>query len=211
MDASILIYGDSITHGLVPVARTRYERSIRWTGILQQKMPTWHIVEEGLSSRVLRGKNPYKLGRDGWRQYPAILASHLPLRYIAIMLGTNDATSAVNKSAETIANDMEQYLFATRRIAQDRKSSTPHIILMAPPSLDEARANSDGSRRFLGAQAKIQQLPQLYKSIAAKNGTSFFDASYIQPSEKDGVHLDVQANRTLGQDFATFLFHESSQ
>ena len=62
-EKTILCFGDSLTWGWVPtmsvVPTTRYDRKVRWTGVLQQALGEGYVVvEEGLSGRTTNVDDP---------------------------------------------------------------------------------------------------------------------------------------------------------
>lgn len=78
----ILCYGDSNTYGRDPVTKGRFDRHIRWTGVLQTTLGTnYYVIEEGLNGRTTVWDDPgnidfipstawypYRMGRNfpGW-------------------------------------------------------------------------------------------------------------------------------------------------
>ena len=63
----ILAFGDSNTWGLIPGTKPfeRYSEDIRWTGILQKKLPDAKIIEEGLCGRTTIFEDRFRPGRKG--------------------------------------------------------------------------------------------------------------------------------------------------
>jgi lysophospholipase L1-like esterase len=56
---------------------------------------------------------------------------------------------------------------------------------------------------FDGAREKSQQFSHYYRLAAARQHLPFFDAgSVIVSSEKDGIHLDADEHRKLGEALA---------
>ena len=50
----ILCFGDSNTYGLIPKTNGRYDREVRWTGLLQDALKNdgFRVLEEGLCGRT---------------------------------------------------------------------------------------------------------------------------------------------------------------
>jgi hypothetical protein len=64
----ILCYGDSNTNGRDPKTKGRYERHIRWPGVLQDALGDgYHVIEEGLNGRTTVWDDPVRghFKRDG--------------------------------------------------------------------------------------------------------------------------------------------------
>lgn len=206
MKKKVLIYGDSLVYGLVPLEHRRYNDGERWTTIMAEMLgDDWHVVEEGLRSRTLQGENPFYRERDGNKQYGPILASHLPLDLIIIMLGTNDCLEVMGKNAQQISDGLNKYLHDTVEWSKECHFKTPKLLIVSPPKINEGIANNGPRQRFRGAGEKSADLPLHYRKFAEDNNLFFYDASCIPTSEKDGVHLDLEANRNLGEALAKFI------
>lgn len=53
---------------------------------------------------------------------------------------------------------------------------------------------------------KSKAFSACYRAEAEKNGFLFFDAAeYASPGEEDGLHLDAENHRKLGEAFAKWL------
>ena len=88
---TILCYGDSNTWGYDPVNACRYDRNIRWPGVLQKELgQAYYVKEEGLCGRTTVWDDPVEGHKNGLKQLTPILHSHCPLDLVVIMLGTND-------------------------------------------------------------------------------------------------------------------------
>lgn len=56
---------------------------------------------------------------------------------------------------------------------------------------------------FVGREAESRELAAHFRTICEQTGTSFFAAGGVMaPSPTDGIHLDPQGQRTLGQALA---------
>lgn len=104
MQKEILCFGDSNTYGLIPGTQERYQRTIRWTGILEAELSGrgYHVIEEGLCGRTTIFEDQYRANRKGSDLLPAILECHKPLGQVILMLGTNDCKTFYHASAEEI-------------------------------------------------------------------------------------------------------------
>ena len=74
---TILAFGDSNTWGLVPGSKPleRYDRSIRWTGLLEELLDDTRVIEAGLCGRTTVFEDPLRPGRKGVSALPSVLDS----------------------------------------------------------------------------------------------------------------------------------------
>ena len=98
---TILAFGDSNTWGLVPGSKPleRYDRSIRWTGLLEELLDDTRVIEAGLCGRTTVFEDPLRPGRKGVSALPSVLDSQSPLDLVLIMLGTNDSACTTTEGA----------------------------------------------------------------------------------------------------------------
>jgi len=196
---TILCYGDSNTWGDPPGGEGRFDFTTRWPGVLQRLLGSeYRIIEEGLCGRTTCFDDPIWPHRNGLTYLPVALESHYPLDLVIIMLGTNDVKARFNHSAFTIAQGVAELLALTKRF----EPAIHHTLLVAPPQL-VATNNFEISLAFDGSLAKSHELPKYYKHYALHHSCHFFDAgSVAQTSTDDGVHLDAENHRRLGEGIA---------
>jgi len=201
----ILLYGDSFVFGKVSGKNERLPADVRFTGVLQSTLgEDCEILEEGLRARTIEGENAFFKDRDGLAQFGPILGSHLPLNLIVIFLGTNDCNSKADKTPLQIAQSLKSYQSVVQEWCEFLAVPIPQLLVIAPPSIDDSHYD-EGSRTIFGEEAaqKVDQLPSLYHQIAKEIGAHFFDASKVcEPAMGDGVHLDEENNKQLGQALA---------
>jgi lysophospholipase L1-like esterase len=199
---TILCYGDSNTWGYNPAAQARYGRDERWTGVLRNALgPGYLIIEEGLNGRTTVWDDPvegaHKNGK--WYLVPC-LETHRPLDLVVLMLGTNDLKARFAVSARDIAASVGELLQVIRQSGAGPDDGPPAALLVAPPPV--ARL-SDFAGMFEGAGPKSRRLAQYYRLSAEHRGASFLDAGeLIVSSDLDGVHLDLDEHRKLGEAIA---------
>ncbi len=205
MPRPILCYGDSNTHGTMPMpdlgAMGRFGRNVRWTGQLAALLPDWQVIEEGLPGRTTVHDDPIEgAHRNGLAVLPAILESHRPIDVVILMLGTNDLKQRFSVNALDIALSLEKLVLAIRGSGCGPDGAAPGVILVAPPPILEVQ---DLGAMFLGGEAKSQQLGVRIAALARGLGVPFVDAgSLIGVSEIDGIHYDEPAMAALAQAFA---------
>lgn len=210
IEKTILCFGDSQTWGWVPtrdvVPTTRYDRKVRWTGVLQHALGEgFVVVEEGLSGRTTNIDDPIDPRLNGATYLPSCLASHLPVDLVVVMVGTNDTKACFNRDASAIAVGVSRLISQIAGSAGGVGTSypAPQVIVVAPPPLGLI-TNPWLAEIFKDAEAKMRQLPRLLSAVAQFHGAHFFDAgSVIQNVGVDGIHLTVENNHSLGLALST--------
>jgi lysophospholipase L1-like esterase len=205
MPRTILCYGDSNTHGTMPMpdlgSMGRYDRQTRWPGQLAALLPDWQVIEEGLPGRTTVHDDPIEgAHRNGLAVLPASLESHRPIDVVILMLGTNDLKQRFSVNALDIALSLEKLVLAIRGSGCGPDGAAPGVILVAPPPILEVQ---DLGVMFAGGQAKSHDLGPRLSALARALEVPFVDAgSLIGVSEIDGIHYDEPAMAALAQAFA---------
>jgi lysophospholipase L1-like esterase len=198
---SVLLYGDSNTHGTLPLAhlddRRRLPRNHRWPGVLAAALPGWHVIEEGLPGRTTVHDDPIEGDhRNGLSVLPAILESHRPLDLVVLKLGTNDLKPRFAAGAMDIALSIGRLIRAVAAPACGPGNGAPAILVICPPPILETGCLA---QMFAGGAAKSQALPPLLAAECARHGAAFLDAGrHIAADPLDGIHYTAAAHATLG-------------
>jgi lysophospholipase L1-like esterase len=206
---TILVYGDSITWGYVPLpdvpAPERYPFSVRWTGVLQRELgPGYAVIEEGLNARTA-GVDSFSaldpaiqngLNLNGAPSFLPILRTHEPLDLVVIFLGANDARPANKQSLDDIKQSITQLIRLAKLGARIRP---PKILLIGPPPLGPGQ-NSGLNGAFGGGYELSAALAAAYRDVARTEGVEFFDAGAVASVRDsiDGIHFDAENNRKFG-------------
>jgi lysophospholipase L1-like esterase len=200
---TLLCYGDSNTHGTMPMASLmdmgRFAPDQRWPGVLQAELGSaWRVIEEGLPGRTTVHPDPIAgVHKNGLAVLPAVLESHRPLDLVVLMLGTNDLKHRFGVPPVEIAVSIEHLVLAALRSGTGPGAAAPAVVLVAPPPVLETGCLAEV---FEGGAAKSARLAGFYAEIAARHGTGFLDAGrHIASSPLDGVHYDAEAHATLGR------------
>jgi lysophospholipase L1-like esterase len=203
---TILCYGDSNTWGFNPETKTRYAPVVRWTGILAGCLgPGFRIIEEGLNGRTTRWDDPIEPDRNGLTYLRPCIESHDPIDVIIVMLGTNDLKRRFDLTASDIAQSAGDLAETAHRFARRADGSHAAVLLVAPPAVTTL---TEYDQMFAGAHEKSRQFSHYYRLAAQWHHLSFFDAgSVIVSSEKDGIHLDPDEHRKLGEALAAEVRH----
>ena len=195
---NLLAFGDSNTWGLVPRpgSHERFPWDMRWTGILQSKLPGVRVIEEGLCGRTTVFEDELRPGRRGLNALPVILDSQSPVDFAILMLGTNDCKTVYGVSAHTIGkgivlclNVMESYLDPSR------------ILLVSPLYLGEDVWRPGKDPEFDRRSVEVsRELKDVYRDIASRRGNGFLAASdYVTPSSIDDEHMDDRGHLLFAQ------------
>ena len=212
---TILCYGDSNTWGYVPGSATRYPPQQRWTGVLQRSLGgDFVVIEEGLNSRTTVLDDPTKPFKNGKDYLIPCLDSHAPLDLVVLMLGTNDLKHRFGLSAFDIGANVATLLGLMKQSTCSCSGGAPQVLLMAPPPV--GRLTKVGSTNFpeifRGAEEKSTILGRIYRKIAQEAGAAFLDTSeVIVSSDVDGIHLDIEEHRKLGESVAAVVKALSGQ
>lgn len=195
--ATILCYGDSLTWGSTPNGG-RYQKNSRWPNLLNVRLGDEHdVINCGLPGRTTIWDDPFHEGRNGLKYIQSAIETFGPVDVVIIMLGTNDIKSYFNASAYDAARGVEKLITKAREPSQ-YGFPIPEIIIVAPPNILEPKG--EAADIFSHANEKMQKFHHEYQKIATKQRCTFLNAAGIlQPSEIDGVHLDVEANTTLAR------------
>jgi lysophospholipase L1-like esterase len=184
---TILCYGDSNTHGTVPLTvlgqLARYPKGTPWPDVLATRLgPDYAVISEGLPGRTTVHDDKVEGGkRSGLEVLPAILPSHAPVDLMLLMLGTNDLKPRFSVTGPEIARSLERLVIEARRILPELDT-----MLIVPAPVAGAGVLKDV---FEGAEAKQENLTSLIEAVAERQGCTMFDAGqHVTVSPIDGVH-----------------------
>jgi len=170
--------------------------------VLQNRLgPAFHVIEEGLNGRTTVWDDPVEgVHRNGRTYLLPCLQSHMPLDLVVLFLGVNDLKQRFSVPASDIARGAGVLIELTQRSGTGRAGAGLPVLLIAPPPL--ARL-TDYAEMLLGGEAKSRLLAARYQEVAAEYGSHFLDAgAVIRASDLDGVHLEQDQHRILGETVA---------
>jgi lysophospholipase L1-like esterase len=178
---TLLCYGDSNTHGSLPLPgatirppstnasiRNRLGPFERWPGIVRQRLGSdWLVVEAGLGGRTTVLDDPIDgVHKNGMRGLPIALETHRPIDLVVLMLGTNDLKTRFAMTAIDIARAngaLVKRILGSVANGPDGKRG-PNILLVAPPHVlevgDQAEVRTGGatkSQRFGTLFARLRE------------------------------------------------------
>lgn len=203
---TVLCYGDSNTYGYSPIDGSRFDKSVRWTGILKEMLEEnfkdeYELLEEGCNGRTTIFDDPYEEWKNGLTYLKPCLNSHKPVDIFVMMLGTNDLKKYFGVSAKEIAAGAEKLVKEVKDFSTQKNVKIPKIILVSPPYIGEGICEScfksDFDERSL---EESKQFAIYYEKVANENGCIFLDAAKIvRPSDEDSLHLMPEEHRKMAE------------
>ena len=195
--AGILIYGDSNSHGTVPLSRlgqfARYPPGQPWPDVMARALGPGHrVICEALPGRTTLHDDLIEGGnRNGLSVLPAVLLSHAPLDLVILMLGTNDLKPRFSVTAFEIARSLERLIAETRALLPGVA-----LLLVCPAPLREAGPLADA---FAGAEARQAGMEAQFAAAAERAGVPLVLAGEtVTVSAVDGVHWEAGAHAAFG-------------
>ena len=197
----ILVYGDSLTWGIIPNSRNRLPFDRRWPGVMEQALAksghSVRVIEDCLNGRRTVWDDPFKPGRNGLVGLEQRIEVNSPLALVILMLGTNDFQVAHNANPWQSAQGTAALVRAVRRAPIEPGMPVPPILIAAPPQAKTARGEM--AEKFAGAEQKSKGLARELEKVAKEWDCGFFDAGkVVSVSKVDGVHLDADQHVKLG-------------
>jgi lysophospholipase L1-like esterase len=201
----ILVYGDSLSWGIIPGTRRRLPFEERWPGVMELAMlAAGHkvrVIEDCLNGRRTVWEDPFKAGRNGLAGLEQKIETHSPLALLIVMLGTNDFQTMHTHNAFLSAQGLTSIVRAVRRAPIEPGMPIPEILLVAPPPFGTPKGPV--APKFLGAAEKSAGLAKAFEQVAAEEACHFFDAGGVTgTSLVDGVHLDADQHAVVGRALA---------
>ena len=194
----ILCFGDSNTYGLIPRKGGRYEWTVRWTGILNEKLgvDNYHVIEEGLCGRTTIFDDPLRDYRNGFKLLPAVLETNENPDVIVLMLGTNDCKTVYGATSEVIGLGIERLIKLIKLY-----SSRSKILLISPIHFGDKVWQREYDPEFSKASIEVNEgLAVVYRGIADKENIFYLDASSVAtPSDEDQEHMNEEGHAALAE------------
>lgn len=198
---SILCFGDSNTYGFDAATGGRFPWGVRWTSIVQKRLGEgFRVIEEGLGGRTTVWEDPIENRMSGKEYLLPCLESHWPLDLMVLMLGTNDLKARFGLEACDIAAGAENLVCMAKDFFRKNGENTP-ILLLSPIEVAEEIERLPFGEMLGGKSAfrRSREFPVYFRQMAERNGCGFLAASdYAKPCALDGLHLDAENHRKLG-------------
>lgn len=203
---TLLCFGDSNTHGTLPMAgpedRRRLPFEERWPSVMAGALgPGWRVIDEGHPGRTTVHDDPIDgEHKNGLRVLPALLETHRPLDMVVVMLGTNDLKGRFAVGPDDIAAALGRLVGVIRTAQAGPSGAAPDVVLVAPVPVEEAGWLAGV---FAGGAAKARALAPAIARVAQRLGTGFVDAGPLATVDPlDGVHLTAAAHAAIGRAIA---------
>ncbi|MDR2186931.1 MAG: SGNH/GDSL hydrolase family protein [Azonexus sp.] len=203
----ILVYGDSLSWGIIPATRQRLAFEERWPGVMELTLTaagrSVRVIEDCLNGRRTVWDDPFKAGRNGLAGLAQRIEIHSPLALVVLLLGTNDFQSMhPQHNAWHSAQGIAALVAAIRQAPIEPGMPLPPILIVAPPPIGTPQGPI--APKFTGAAAASAGLAAAYRQVASELGCHFLDAGEVTPTSRvDGIHLDADQHQVLGQALAT--------
>lgn len=198
----IMVFGDSLSWGYQPGSKhERYAPGVRWPGRLQIMLGDgYEIIEESLNSRGIENGDPRpgKEGRRALDYIEAALDSHDPLDTVIVLLGTNELKNEMDVSAEQVGASMEKLLTIIKNRASQFRTTTPDVLLLSPPTINEETEYCRTGDKYVGATEKSKELAGVYERLAAKLNIGFVSLHSIAAGV-DGIHIDAYQHAKVSE------------
>ena len=199
---TILCFGDSNTHGTIPMPTLdglgRFGHEARWPSVMGRALGEgFEVINEGHPGRTTVLDDPMEgEHRSGLRVLPSLLESHKPLDLVIVKLGTNDLKNCFHVGPADIAFFLDRLVRVIQGAGAGPGKGAPGVIVVAPPPVLEVGCLAE---MFAGGAQKSQGLAAAIRAMTDRMGVGFFDAGgVIAVSPVDGIHYEAEAQVALG-------------
>jgi len=198
---TILAFGDSLTFGAHAKTGLRHLYEDRWPTVLEQGLSgAARVIPEGLGGRTTVFDDfSAAADRNGGRVLPTILDTHKPLDLVILFLGTNDLKVYLNGTAFGAAMGVKRLVEIVRQHPYGNHGPVPQVLIVAPPLTVETD-HQDLHPMFAPRADEARLFDFYYSRIAQELGCGYFNAASVAvASPIDGVHLDAENTRAIGE------------
>jgi lysophospholipase L1-like esterase len=204
----ILVYGDSLSWGIIPGTRQRLAFEQRWPGAMEialnQAGHAVRVIEDCLNGRRTVWDDPFKAGRNGLQGLAQRIEMHSPLALVMIVLGTNDFQCMHDNSPFLSTQGLAVLVQAIRHAPVEPGMQIPPIMIVAPPAIVAPRGTI--AAKFEGAATKSSGLAAAYEGLAQELDCLFFNINDVtSASQIDGIHLDADQHTQVARSLADFV------
>ncbi|CUH40350.1 Arylesterase precursor [Jannaschia seosinensis] len=200
----ILVFGDSNSHGTMPLSRLgavdRHPPEARWPEVMGRALG-YQVIVEGHPGRTTVHDDPIDgAHKNGVRALPVALESQRPVDLVMIMLGTNDCKARFGLRGWDIAASVGKLAQMVMASNAGPDGGAPGVMLIAPVPVKEAGVLAE---MFQGGPARSRAIAPALREEAERLGLPFFDAGRVAAVDPaDGVHMDAAAQVALGMALA---------
>lgn len=196
-----MVYGDSLTWGIIPDTRNRLPFPQRWPGVMEIELnrdgQPVRVVEDCLNGRRTVWDDPFKPGRNGSKGLAQCIEKQSPLALVLIMLGTNDFQCTHQNDVVLSAQGIVTLIASVRQAPIEPGMPIPPILVVAPSPMGTPSGTI--AAKFRGGEQRSVGLATAYAEVCKNTGCHFFDAGSVTPASRvDGIHLDADQHEILG-------------
>lgn len=209
---NILVYGDSMSWGIIPGSRQRFNSQQRWPMRLQMHLGEQvRIIEECLNGRTTYLDDPLRPGRNGQDSLRMVLESHSPLDLLIILLGVNDFQAHFNCDAQQSADGLAGLLNIAKNLSPEPMKAPVDILVVIPAEIKQPTGAM--AEKFSGAPEKMSGFQNAYRRLLDELRIDYLDLNeYKDISLGDGIHPDEHGHKILAELIAQSLktkgFHQ---
>ena len=198
---TILCYGDSNTWGYNAEDACRFAPDVRWPGVMRNMLGEEYLVtEEGLNGRTTVWDDPIEGYKNGREYLIPCLETHKPLDLVILALGINDLKQRFSVSAWDIAAGAGVLVDIVKQSQAGPNGTAPKALLVSPPVVGKL---TEFAEMFEGAPDKSRRLGEHFRRVAAERGVPLLDlAGIVTTTDLDGIHLEADQHRRLGETMA---------
>lgn len=192
----VLCFGDSNTFGFNPKNGSRFDKSSRWTGILQALCKNeFNIIEAGCNNRTAFSDNPAGKMFTGYKILPDFLKQDLD--FVILAIGINDLQFQYNVTLNDISTGMSNLVEMVKKSLPNSK-----IVLVSPTELTENVLKSPIFSILFDKTSieKSKHLSKIYFEISKKYGCEFIGLNNVAtPSDIDGLHFEPSEHEKIAK------------
>ncbi|MEZ0604205.1 SGNH/GDSL hydrolase family protein [Paraburkholderia sp. IW21] len=204
----IVVYGDSVSFGMIPGSRDRYPFDKRWPGVLENSLnaegASVRVIENCLAGRKTSWDDPFRPGRNGAQGLSEVIELNSPTALVLISLGTNDFQATHDIKSWGSAQGVAKLVDIVRQAPIEPGMPRPEILILAPADIVEPKG--ENIVKFEGAPARCKGLVEALKAVAEIKCVHFFDTNSVTgASEVDGIHHDDVQHVKIGKALAPVI------
>lgn len=193
---SVLCFGDSLTWGSRPDGGGRHSYADRWPNVLRAGLDDVEVIADGLRGRTTAMDQHASPGNmNGAALLPSLLHSNAPLDLVLIALGANDVYWGY--PLQRALRGIEHLAELTRLHPMRVPGGVPPRLLWVLP---QPLVACDDPHVTPALIEKSYQFIDLAKKRADQIALPYFESGTVaQSSPLDGIHMDAQNTRALGE------------
>lgn len=195
---NIVVYGDSMSWGIIPGTRDRLPPNKRWTGVLQTLLGgDYKVIEECLNGRTTQYEDVNRPARNGLKHIQMFLESHSPIDLVIVMLGVNDFQDIIGVSSNESALGLKALINEIQSLSPEPMKKPARVLVIVPPEIKEPFGLM--AEKFSGYERGEDSELQYLSALDGLNIHTLEASKYITLSKVDGIHLDEPEHFILGQ------------